>query len=83
MKFFFWHGVQDTKFDQKETFELYNKLFTKVGIKNTIKEMHAQKGLGHEISHAGLVDMTKFIKDQPITTEEEEANIVEQTEFLQ
>ena len=63
MRFFFWHGTKDTIFDQETTFKLYKELFKKLGISNTIKEMHAQTGLTHKTSPEEITAFMKFIDE--------------------
>jgi len=61
MRFMIWHGDKDTIHPVTETFEKYDKLFTKLGISDTIMRKHIQKGLGHDTSPEGFEKMGEFI----------------------
>ena len=73
MKFWIWHGDKDTVFPVDLAMDKYDKLFTKLGIKNTIISKHIEKGLGHHTSPTGFASMEKFIKPE----------VVKDTQFIQ
>jgi len=65
MRFFIWHGDKDTIFPVKEAMDKYDKLFTKLGITDTIISKHIQKGLGHDTSIEGFTKMREFVDSKP------------------
>jgi len=68
MRFFIWHGEDDTVFDQETTFELYDELFDKLGINKTIEVMHHEPGLTHKTSSTEMKHLMSFI-DEKIDTQ--------------
>ena len=61
MRFFIWHGTKDEFFEHNQTFDLYTKIFTKLGISETVKVMDREEGLGHETSPKGMLALMEFM----------------------